>query len=130
MKWQFPVKWPNTRPSIVLLMSASVPATSSASAKYQLLWEPLLKFFWEACFVFPRALASDFCYDLDLCSQGQAVRAFFFGMGFPNFVKITRGILIKHARKLHRQVAQDLIIVDLQLTYFRIYCVVSKLPIL
>ena len=30
----------------------------------------------------PRALAFDFCYDLDLCSQGQAVRAFFIKMGF------------------------------------------------
>ena len=37
---------------------------------------------WEACFLFPRALAFDFCYDLDICSQGQAVRAFFIGMGF------------------------------------------------
>ena len=29
-----------------------------------------------------------FCDELDLCSQGQVVRAFFIGMGFlPNFVK-------------------------------------------
>ena len=49
---------------------------------------------------------------------------------FPNFVKSTRGILIKHVRKLHRQVAHDLIMVDLQLTYFCIYCIVLKLPIL
>ena len=49
---------------------------------------------------------------------------------FPNFVKSTRGILIKRVRKLHRQVAHDLIIVDLQLTYFCIYCVVLKLSIL
>ena len=40
-------------------------------------------FFWEACFLFPRALAFDFCYDLDLCSQCQAVRAFFIEMVFP-----------------------------------------------
>ena len=33
--------------------------------------------------LFPRSLALDFCYDLDLCSQGQAVRAFFIKMGFP-----------------------------------------------
>ena len=33
-------------------------------------------------FLFPRALAFDFCYDLDLCTQGQAVRAFFIKMGF------------------------------------------------
>ena len=43
--------------------------------------EPLLNFFWEAC-LFPRALAFDFCYDLDLSSQGQTVRAFFIGMDF------------------------------------------------
>ena len=49
---------------------------------------------------------------------------------FPNFVKSTRGILIKRVRKLHREVAHDLIIVDLQLTYFCIYCVVLKLAIL
>ena len=29
------------------------------------------QFFLEACFLFPRALAFDFFYDLDLCSQGQ-----------------------------------------------------------
>ena len=43
---------------------------------------PAQFFFWEACFLFPRSLALDFCYDLDLCSQGQAVRAFFIKMGF------------------------------------------------
>ena len=30
----------------------------------------------------PVALSFDSCYDLDLCSQGQAVRAFFIGMVF------------------------------------------------
>ena len=51
---------------------------------------------------------------LDLCSQGQTVRAFFIGMGFfTNFVKSTKGVLIKCVRKLYRQVAHDLIIVDL-----------------
>ena len=44
-----------------------------------------------------RALAFDFCYHLDLCPQGQAVRASFIQMGFfPNLVKGVRGILIKH----------------------------------
>ena len=39
---------------------------------------PAQNFFWEAWFLFPRALAFDsFCYDLDVCSQGQAVRVFF-----------------------------------------------------
>ena len=49
---------------------------------------------------------------------------------FSYSVKSTRGILIKRVRKLHGQVAHDLIIVDLQLTYFCIKCVVLKLPIL
>ena len=53
--------------------------------------EPLLKLFWEACFLFPRALAFDFCYDLDLCSQGQAVRGFFIGMGFPIYCQKNKG---------------------------------------
>ena len=73
------------------------------------------------------ALSFDFCYDLDLCSQGQAVRAIFIRMVFyPNFVKIIRGILVKHVRKLHSQVAHDMIIVGLLLTYFHINCVVLK----
>ena len=50
--------------------------------RYLSQWEPLLKFFLEACFLFPRALAFDFICDLDLCSQGHAMRAFSFGMGF------------------------------------------------
>ena len=67
-----------------------------------------------ACLLLPGALSFDFCYDLDLCSQGQAVRVFFHPNGFfPNFVKSTSRILIKRVRKLHRQVAHDLIIVDL-----------------
>ena len=98
-----------------------------ASASHQLLREPLLKYFLEARFLFPRALAFDFCYDLDLYSQGQAMRAFFIGMGFPLFYQSKRVILVKCVRKLHSQVAHDLIIVDLQLTYFCIYCVVLKL---
>ena len=32
------------------------------------------KFFWGvACFVFPRSLSFDFCYDFDLWAQGQAL---------------------------------------------------------
>ena len=58
------------------------------------------------------------------------VIAFFIGTGSPNFVKSTRGILIKRVRKLHRQMACEMIIVDLQLTCFCLYCVVLKLPIL
>ena len=56
------------------------------------------------------ALSFDFWYDLDLCSQGQAGHRNWF---FPNFVNCSRGILTKHVRKLRRQVAHDLIIVDL-----------------
>ena len=53
---------------------------------------PAQIFFWEACFWFPRTLAFDFCYDLDLCSQGQAVRAFFIRMGFSLILsKVQRG---------------------------------------
>ena len=48
----------------------------------------------------------------------------------PYFVQSTRGILVKRVRKLHRQVAHDLIVVHLLLTYFCKYCVVLKLPIL
>ena len=33
-------------------------------------------------FIVHQGIGFDFCYDLDLCSQGQAVRAFFIGMGF------------------------------------------------
>ena len=38
---------------------------------------PLLKFFGVACFLFPRSLSFDFCYDLDIWAQGQAWRVFF-----------------------------------------------------
>ena len=37
------------------------------------------------------ALACDFCYDLDLCSQGQAVRAFFIKMGFSLILSKVQG---------------------------------------
>ena len=40
------------------------------------------QFFGRHVFLFPRALAFDFCYDLDIYSQGQAVRAFFVRMVF------------------------------------------------
>ena len=63
----------------------------SASASHQLLREPLLKLMGESCFLFPRALAFDFFYDLDLCSQGQAVRAFFIEMGFSLILSKVQG---------------------------------------
>ena len=74
---------------ILTILQLLVSATSSASQ--QLLREPLLKFFLEACFLFPRALCFDFCYDLDLFSQGQAVRAFSFGMGFSLMLSKVQG---------------------------------------
>ena len=54
---------------------------------------------FEQYFCFPVSLAFEFFYDLDLCSQGQAVREF--GMGFLNFIKKYKVIFIKHVRKLH-----------------------------
>ena len=55
-------------------------------------------FFWEACFLFPRALDFDFCYDLDLCSQGQAMEAFSFGMVFSLMLsKVQEGGRTKHS---------------------------------
>ena len=52
---------------------------------------PAQVFFREACFLFPKVLAFDFCYDLDLCSQGQAVRAFFIKMGFSLILSKVQG---------------------------------------
>ena len=56
-----------------------------SSTSHQLLREPLLKFFLGGMFIVHQGIGFDFCYDLDLCSQGQAVRAFFIGMGFVIF---------------------------------------------
>ena len=67
-------------PHIILLMSALV--FTSVSVSHQLQREPLLNFFGRHVFLFPRALAFDFFYDLDIYSQGQAVRAFFVRMVF------------------------------------------------
>ena len=38
---------------------------------------PAQIFFGLHVFLFPRSLACDFCYDLDIWSRGQALRAFF-----------------------------------------------------
>ena len=46
---------------------------------------PCSNFFGVACFLFPRSLAFDFCYDLDIWGQGQALRAFFVVMSFSLF---------------------------------------------
>ena len=110
-------KGPHLLCRIVLLTSAS----ASALASHQLQREPLLSFFWEACFLFPSALAFDFI----LLSRSSCESVFHRNGFFPNVVKSTRGILTKRVRKLHRQVTHDLIIVYLQLTYFCIHCAVG-----
>ena len=80
-----------------------------------------------AYLLLPGALSFDFWYDLDLCSQGQAVRAFFIGIGFSLiFSKVQVGILVKHVRKLHSLVAHDILIITLWFTYFCMYCVQLK----
>ena len=38
---------------------------------------PAQSFLGVACFLFSGSLAFDFCYDLDILDQGQALRAFF-----------------------------------------------------
>ena len=97
----------------------------STSASQKLPREPLLKFFLGGMFFVPQGIGFDFCYDLELFLLRSSCESVFHQNGFfPNFVKSTREILIKHVRKLHRQVVHDLIIVDLQLTYF---CILSNL---
>ena len=51
----------------------------------------VLVLFWEACFCFHRTLAFDISYDLDLCSQGQAARAFIIGMDVSLFLSKVQG---------------------------------------
>ena len=43
---------------------------------------PAQIFFLGGMFLFPRSLAFDFCYDLDIWGQGQALRVFFVVMSF------------------------------------------------
>ena len=74
---------------------------------------PVQILFWVACFLFPRSLSFDFCYDLDIWAQGQALRAFFVVMSFSLFYPMYEGILIKYDRKLHRHLEHGSIIVDL-----------------
>ena len=84
---------------------------------------PPAQIFWVACFLFPRSLTFDFCYELDIWGQGQALRAFFCCYEFFHyFTKSIRGILIKHGSKLHRHLAHDLIMVDLYLTNMCMLC--------
>ena len=70
---------------------------------------PAQFFFFGGMFLFSRSLSFDFCYDLDIWAQGQAFCYLF----LHNFIKSMREILIKHGRKLHRDLAYDPIIVDL-----------------
>ena len=61
----------------------------SVTASHQLLRDLLFIFFWMACFLFPRSLSFDFCYDLDIWAQGQALIVFFVIMSF--FTILSRG---------------------------------------
>ena len=74
--------------------------------------EPHDQFFWMACYLFPRLLCFDFCYDLNNWAQDQAFRAFFVAICFSTILSKYWGILIKHGRKLHRHLAHDPNIVD------------------
>ena len=49
------------------------------------------QFFFKAYLLLPGAFSFDFLYDLDLCSQGQAVRAFFIRMGFSLILSKVQG---------------------------------------
>ena len=48
-------------------------------------------FLWTAFLLLSGALSFDFCYDLDLCSQSQAVRAFSIRMGFSLILSKAQG---------------------------------------
>ena len=49
-----------------------------ALGSHQLARGPPAQIFWGmACFLFPRSLSFDFCYELDIWAQGQALKAFF-----------------------------------------------------
>ena len=103
-----PVGWGSTYRFTAVGVGVPVGVTPITKAP------PAQIFFWVACFLFPRSLAFDFCYDLDIWGQGQALRAFFCSYEFFHyFVKSVRVILIKHGRKLHRHLPHDPIIVDL-----------------
>ena len=49
----------------------------------------LLKFFWGGMFFVPWGI--DFCYEIDVCSQGQALRAFFIEMDFSLILSKVQG---------------------------------------
>ena len=56
------------------------------------LGNPCINFFLGGMFFVSHSFSFDFCYDLYLCSQGQAVREFFIGMGFSlNLSKVQEG---------------------------------------
>ena len=65
-----------TAVSVGVLVGVSVGVTPITKAP------PCSNFFGVSCFLFPRSLAFDFCYDLDIWGQGQALRAFFVVMSF------------------------------------------------
>ena len=53
-----------------------------AENTFKVLRYPLLKFFFGGMFFVPQVISFDFCYDLDIWGQGQALRAFFVVMSF------------------------------------------------
>ena len=60
-------------------------------------------------FLVPRLLSFTFCCDLDLWAEGEALRTFFIGTSFAIiFGKCVRGSLIKHVKKLHRQMHRQM----------------------
>ena len=93
---------------IILLASASFAVSR------QLLRNPLLKFFWGGMFFFTRSLSFDFCYELHIWVQGQALRAFFVVTCFFTILsKYDRDFDQPWQEAEHRHLAHDLIIVDL-----------------
>ena len=71
--------------SFLFVMSISWSESASAPRQRHTYYKgnPCSNWFLGGMVFFPRALAFDFCYGLELFSQGQAVRAFFIRMGFP-----------------------------------------------
>ena len=70
-----------------------------------------------ASILVPRRLAFHIYFDLDMLAPDEPLVSLFYLMHFPISVS-----------KLHSLVAQDLIITELQLTYYCVYFVRKKLP--
>ena len=93
---------------IILLASASF------AVSHQLLRTPLLKFFWGGMLFFTRSLSFDFCYELHIWVQGEALRAFFVVICFSIILsKYERDFDQKCQEAKRRHLAHDPIIGDL-----------------